>query len=189
MIIVCDIDDVLNDLTQKAIALYNARSGKNIQVSDITTYNFSDCLPKEDADAICALFEERELWDSLAPTPGSQDALRTLLRQGHRVYLATATHYKNFGWKMEWLKKYYDFFDHWDVIRIADKSLLRADAMIDDRMENLTNSVCDRICIDQPWNRSASKDYTYDIYRVNNWSLIPNVINDIERKNREWLNR
>lgn len=189
MIIVCDIDDVLNDLTQKAIALYNLRSGKNIQMSDITTYNFADCLSQEDSDAICALFEEQELWDSLTPTPGSQDALRTLCRQGHQVYLATATHYKNFGWKMEWLNQHYDFFDHRNVIRIMDKSLLKTDVMIDDCMDHLINNVCDRICIDQPWNRSASKDYTYDIYRINNWSLIPNVINDIERKDREWRNR
>ena len=61
MTIVCDIDDVLNDLAQKAVDLYNTRSGKHLLVSDITSYNFYDCLPQEDADALCALFQEKEL--------------------------------------------------------------------------------------------------------------------------------
>lgn len=189
MTIVCDIDGVLNNLTHKAIELYNLRSGKNIQISDITTYNFSDCLPQDDADAICALFQEKELWDSLTPTPGSQDALKALMLMGHKVYLATATHYKNFAWKIEWLEEHYGFLSHKNVIRIMDKSLLNTDVMIDDCLDNLINNVCERICIDQPWNRSPSKDYTYDIYRVSHWDQIPNVINDIERKDRIWLNQ
>lgn len=189
MTIICDIDDVLNDLAQKVVELYNARSGKNLRVSDITSYNFYDCLPQEDADALCALFEEKELWDSLTPTPGSQDALKALIRQGHKVYLATATHYKNFAWKIEWLSKHYSFFDHKNVIRIMDKSLLNADVMIDDHLDNLINNVCERICIDKPWNRSSSKDYAYNIYRVSHWSKIPNVINDIERERNKWLNQ
>lgn len=189
MIIVCDIDDVLNDLAQKAVDFYNSRSGKNLQVSDITSYNFYDCLSQEDADALCALFQEKELWDSLTPTPGSQDALQALIRHGHKVYLATATHYKNFAWKIEWLNQHYSFIDQKNVIRIMDKSLLNADVMIDDHLDNLINNVCERICIDKPWNRSPSKDYTYDIYRVNHWNEIPNVINDFERKSKEWLNQ
>lgn len=189
MIIICDIDGVLNNLTPKAIELYNLRSGKNIQVSDLTTYNFSDCLPKEDADGICALFEEEELWNSLTPTPGSQDGLKTLIQQGHKVYLATATHYKNFAWKMEWLKRYYGFFNEKNVIRIMDKSILKADVMIDDCLDNLINNFCERICIDHPWNRNPVKDFTYDIYRVDTWNKIPNIINDIERSDKEWLNQ
>lgn len=189
MTIVCDVDDVLNDLSQKVVELYNARSGKNLQVSDITSYNFSECLPQEDADALCALFQEKELWDSLEPIPGSQNGLKKLIQQGHKVYLATATHYKNFAWKMEWLNKHYSFFDHKNVIRIIDKSLLKTDVMIDDCLDNLINNVCERICIDKPWNRSSLKDYTYDIYRVSNWNEIPNVINDFERKSKEWLNQ
>ena len=90
---------------------------------------------------------------------------------------------------MEWLNKYYSFFNHKNVIRIMDKSLLKTDVMIDDCLENLTNNICERICIDQPWNRNPAKDYTYDIYRVNNWSNVPNVINAIERNDKEWLNQ
>ena len=57
MIIVCDIDSVLNNLMEKTLELYNSRTGKNIQLTDMTAYNFEECLPKEDADGLSKLFK------------------------------------------------------------------------------------------------------------------------------------
>jgi 5'(3')-deoxyribonucleotidase len=182
MLICTDIDGVLNDLTPKVLGLYNSRTGKNIQISDITTYNFHECLPKEDADGIVTLFKEKELWDSLEPLSGAQKVLRQLANQGHRIIVATATDPVNFEWKINWLQKYFPFIPTDNVIRIMDKSLLRVDIMIDDHISNLIDNVCERICLDYPYNRSTSKDYAYDINRVKYWDEIPNVIKDIERR-------
>ena len=109
MIICFDIDNVMNDLTEKTIALYNVQTNKNIQMSDLTTYNFYDCLSKEDADGIVALFKDKELWDSLKPLSQSQESLKRLIKQGHRIFLATATDPINFEWKCEWLSRYFSF--------------------------------------------------------------------------------
>ena len=38
MIIACDIDGCINDLVDKTLEMYNAEAGKNIKISDITTY-------------------------------------------------------------------------------------------------------------------------------------------------------
>lgn len=186
MIIVCDIDNVLNDLTHKTLALYNSRYGKKIQMSDITTYNFFECLPKEDADGIVELFKEKELWDSLEVLPDSQWGIETLVNVGHKVYLATATHECNFEWKCQWINKYFPMINIDNIIRINDKSLLRADVMIDDCLDNLTKNFCERICLDYPYNKSSSQDYAYDICRASNWREIVKFINDIERKMKEW---
>lgn len=186
MIICFDIDNVMNDLTEKTITLYNARANKNIQISDITTYNFYDCLPKEDADGIIALFKDKGLWDSLKPLPYSQEALKKLIKQGHRILLATATDPINFEWKVEWLKQYFGFIPTDNIIRIMDKGLLRIDVMVDDHLSNLISNVCERVCLDYPWNQSKSKDYAYNIKRAYNWNDIINIINNIERKMKEW---
>lgn len=186
MIIMCDIDGIINDLVAKALALYNSRSGKSIRPSNITTYSFSECLPRDDADGICELFKEKELWDSLEPLPGSQKGLKTLINNGHNVYLATATLPENFLWKIEWLQKYFPFICADNVIRIANKGLLKCDVMIDDCIDNLTSNLCDRVVLDAPWNRNKTKDTVYDIKRAHNWNEIVKIINDIERKNREW---
>lgn len=186
MIICIDMDNTINNLVPKVLELYNYRAGKNIQISDITTYNFAECLPKEDADGIIELFKEKELWDSLEPLAHSQKVLRVLANQGHRIIVATATDPTNFEWKVDWMRKHFSFIPTDNIIRIMDKSLLRIDMLIEDCMDNIISNVCERVLIDNPWNQSPSKDYAYDIARVTSWEEIPGVIKDIERKWKEW---
>ena len=186
MIIMCDIDNTINDLTEKAVSLYNTRFGKDIKMSDITAYNFYDCLSKEDADGLISLFKEKELWDSLKPLPHSQETLKKLIKQGHRIFLATATDPINFEWKCDWLSRYFSFIPTDNIIRIMDKSLLKVDVMIDDHLSNLISNVCERVCLDYCWNESKSKDYAYDIKRAYGWGDIVDIINNIERKMKEW---
>lgn len=186
MIIVCDIDNICNNLTEKTLELYNSRSGKSVQMSDLTTYNFADCLPKEDADAIISLFKEKKLWNSLTPIAGASNGLKTLIKQGHRIYLATATDPINFAWKVEWIKKNFSFINADNIIRIMDKSLLKADIIIDDHLDNLVGNTAYRICLDYPWNRDERKDFIHDICRVHNWKEIVSAVNNIERKDEEW---
>lgn len=186
MIIMCDIDDVLNDLLPKTLTMYNSRTGKNIQLSDLTEYAFYDCLSPEDASGIISLFKDKRLWDSLRPLPGSQKGLKSLINYGHDVYLATATLPETLPWKIDWLSKYFPFINADNVIRIKNKGLLNCDVMIDDNIDNLANNLCDRVVLDYPWNQSASKDYAYSLSRAYNWKEIVNFVNEIERKNKEW---
>ena len=108
---------------------------------------------------------------------GSQKALKQIIKKGHQIYLATATDPINFQWKIEWLKQHFPFIPSDNVIRIMDKSLLKCDVLIDDCLDNLTTIFCERVCIDSPWNQSASKDYAYDIQRAYSWDDIIDIIN------------
>lgn len=186
MIIVCDIDNVLNDLIYKTLTLYNSRFNANITIENITAYNFYDCLPQEDASNIIDLFKEKELWDSLKPLPGAQEGLKKIIKQGHQVYLATATDPVNFNWKCDFINRYFPFISTDNIIRIMDKSLLKTDVMIDDHLNNLTSNICERICLNYPWNYSTSKDYAYDIKRANSWNDIVNIINKIKKEMEKW---
>ena len=186
MIITVDWDNCLNNLTEKTIDLYNKTNGTEIQLSDITTYDFFECLPENEANGICKLFKEKKLWDSLSPLAGAREALKTLIKQGHTIYIATATDISNFEWKCKWLTKFYPFISTDNVIRIMDKSLIKTDVLIEDKLENLIGNFAERICIDYPWNRSTSKDYAYGIHRVSNWSEIPQVIKEIEGEMAKW---
>ena len=186
MVIAVDIDSTLNDLTHKVIALYNSRTEKNIQMSEITTYDFHNCLDYEDANAIVELFKDRELWDSLEPLPDSQWGIEMLQNLGHKVIFATATHECNFEWKCKWLVKHYELENTNDIIRIMDKSLLRCDIMVDDSIENLIHNPCERICLDYPYNRDERRDHIYDIRRAYNWRDIIRIINQIDKENEEW---
>lgn len=183
MIIACDFDDVLNNLSERVIELYNAQSGKNIQISNITAYNFYDCLDKDDAGGMIKLFKNKLLWDSLTPIPGATDGLQKLIDFGYRVYIVTATAPENFVWKVEWLKRHFPFFNSDNVVRLKDKSLFKCDIMIDDCLDNvLKNKLCHKIVFDYPWNRNEAKDFVYNIHRCTSWSEILDAINKIEEE-------
>lgn len=186
MIICCDIDGVLNDFVPKLLKHYNTLSNKNIQLQDITTYHFTECLPKEDADGIARLFTDQDFLNSLQPLVGAQSVLKKLIKQGHCVIIATATEECNFAQKCQWMKAYFPFISADNIIRIVDKSLLKVDVLIDDNMDNLIGSFSERICLDYPYNRSTSKDYAYNIKRADNWDDVIEIINTIEKEMKEW---
>ena len=72
------------------------------------------------------------------------------------------------------------------LIRIHNKKLLNVDVLIEDKLDNLTHTLAERVCFTQPWNVDNGADYAYNIYRVHHWGEIGNIINEIERKNKEW---
>ena len=190
MIIACDMDSVLNNLTEKMLEIYNAQSGKNIKMEDLTAYNFYDCLNREDADGLIKSFKNKALWDSLSPIDGSRVGLQKLLDDGHRVYIVTATAPENFAWKVSWARKYFPFFNSDNIIRMQDKSLFKCDIMIDDYYDNLIkNKLCHKICLDYPWNRDEFKDWTYGTYRCKNWNEIVEAVNKIQAEVNEWIGK
>lgn len=182
MIIALDLDNCLNDLTEKTLEFYNSQNDQKIQMSDLTSYSFDDCLNKKDAEGIMRLFKNKVLWDSLKPIAGAREGLQKLLDAGHRVYIVTATAPENFAWKVQWLKKWFPFFNSDNVWRIMDKSLLKCDILIEDSLEQLIkHKLCHRICLDYPWNRSVD-DFVYDIKRCKTWNEILEMITTIKEE-------
>lgn len=190
MIICLDWDCVLNNLMDKTLEIYNTQSGKNIQMSDLISYNFYDCLDKDDADDIVKLFKNKAMWDSLSPVEGSRKGLQKLLDDGHRVYIVTATATENWTWKISWFKKYFPFFNIDNVVRMNDKSLFKCDIMIEDCYEQLIkNKMCHKIILDYPWNRDESKDWVHGTYRCENWVEIVEAVNKIQDEVAEWIEK
>ena len=190
MIIAVDWDCVLNNLVDKALEIYNAQSGKNIQIADLTSYNFYDCLQKEDADGIVKLFKNKAMWDALTPIEGSRKGLQKLLDDGHRVYIVTATATENWHWKISWFKKYFPFFNTDNIILMKDKSLFRCQIMIDDCYDNLVkNKLCNKIILNYPWNQDEAKDWVHGTYRCMNWNEIIESVNKIQEEISEWTEK
>lgn len=183
MIIAVDFDNILNNLTEKTLEVYNDQSGKTIQAENLTSYNFYDCIDKTDADGMIKLFKNKILWDALTPIEGSREGLQKLIDAGHRVYIVTATAPENFAWKINWLKKYFPFFNTDNVIRMKDKSLFKCQVMIEDCLDQLIkNKLCNKVLLNYPWNQNESKDFVYDIYRCKSWPEILEAVNQIEKE-------
>ena len=184
--IAIDFDDSLFPSMERVVELYNKRHNTSLDVSQITMYNLYDSFPADVADELIELFVDKEVYSSLQPYKGAIRAVKALVEQGHEIYIATSTAVRNMEWKEELLQKHFPFIPKNNLIRIHDKSLLNVDVMIDDKMDNLVRTFADRVCFDQTWNQSTSKDFAYGIYRIHHWGEINNIINEIERKNKEW---
>lgn len=189
MIITIDFDETLFPTLQRVIEIYNKRYDQTLSLEQITTYNLYECLDSSVADELLNLYCEREAYENLQPFKNSARVLKSLVEKGHEIYIATATDVKNLEWKEQLLQKHFPFVPKNNLIRIHKKNLLKTDVLIEDNLNNLTEIFADRICFNQPWNHSTSKDMVYDIYRVHNWSEVPNIINSIEKEMKKWVTR
>ncbi len=186
MKIAIDFDETLFGTLEKVLETYNKRHDANIELSQITTYSLYDCLPADVADEIVALFVDKSIYNSLQPYKGSVKALQALSNKGHEIIIATATASKNLEWKEKLLQRYFPFIPRENLIRIHNKKLLSVDVLVEDKLDTLTQTFSERVCFNQPWNEDKEADWVYSIYRIHNWGEIINVINTIERKNKEW---
>lgn len=184
--IAIDFDSTLFPTMEKVIELYNKKHGTQLDMSQITTYNLHDSFETSVADELIELFVEKSVYDRLRPYDGAIRAIKLLAEQGHEIYIATSTDVRNMEWKEHLLQKHFPFIPKHNLIRIHNKSLLDVDVLIEDNIDNLTQTFVYRICFDQLWNRNEHKDYAYDIARISHWSEVVNIINNIERKEKEW---
>lgn len=187
MTIAIDFDETLFPTLEKALEAYNKRHDTNIELSQITTYSLYECLDNTVADEILSLYTDKSIYNNLQPYKGSIKAVKSLVDRGHDVYIATASDIRNMEWKEKLLQRHFSFIPKENLIRIHNKKLLNVDVMIEDKLDNLIQTFAERVCFDQLWNRSKEADYAYSIYRIHSWGEINNVINTIERKEKEWV--
>lgn len=182
MTIVCDIDNVLCDLQQVVVDLFNKRNGTEYTLDNFTDYNVENVLPIQEAVEMKKIYGEPELYKSIKPIVGAQDGLQKLVDNGHTVYLATDAIPSTYAEKVEWVNHFFPFVDNSHIIAIKHKDLLRCDVMIEDNLHNLLHGVhYERICMDYPWNRGVY-DWVYDIHRCSNWDEIVDVVNEINER-------
>ena len=165
MRVLIDWDDVVNDLMDVVVDTYNAEYSPPISLDMMTDFVLRDCFPEEVVARIEEIWTRQSLWDALKPKPGAIATLQQMLDDGVDAYLGTATHYSNFEWKMNWLRKYASFFPADRVVVCCHKGIINADYAIDDRVDNLRAGSYGRIVITKPWNAKAH-DVIFGLYRA-----------------------
>lgn len=180
MVIVCDVDNVICNLQEIVVNLFNERYGTNYTLDNFTDYDVMNVLPTDEAIAMINIYGESGLYNKVKPLIGAQDALQKLIHEGHQVYLVTDAIPKTYCEKIDFIHRYFSFIDDSHIVAMKHKHLFRCDVMIEDNLANLlAKPYYHRICFNYPWNESK-KDYVYDIYRCYNWDDIVAAINKID---------
>ena len=160
-----DIDDVLNNLTECVLKVYNEDSGDNLSFINITEYDMKQFVKKEYRDKFYTYFFDKRVWEIVKPNISAFKTLNKLHNEGHSIYFVTATHPLNVKKKYLWLSQYLDW-DCWDSLVVTkDKSLLTGlDIFIDDNLDNIgyknDNDIVFILYL-QPWNILKDKTLEY----------------------------
>lgn len=179
MVIACDVDDVICNLQEAVINLFNERYGSNYTVDDFTDYDVMNVLPIQDGIVMRDMYGEPGLYNKVKPLSGAQDALQKLINMGHQVYLVTAAVPKTYGEKVEFVKRYFPFISEENIVCMKHKWMFKCDIMVEDNLQILlAKPYYHRVLLDKPWNQS-NKDYVYDIHRCYNWNDIVAAVNKI----------
>ncbi|MHB8302228.1 MAG: 5' nucleotidase, NT5C type [Acidobacteriaceae bacterium] len=134
------MDEVMADALGELLAAYNRESGASLTKADIAGKWLWQALPPGGQQQIDAYLQSSSFFEDLPVIPGSQDVLRRLSER-HQIFVATAAMAfpNSFGAKYRWLRRHFPFLDPQRFVFCGDKSILRADCLIDDMPYNLAS--------------------------------------------------
>jgi 5'(3')-deoxyribonucleotidase len=160
--IAVDVDDTVCNLVDEWLRLYNLEYDDNLKKENITDWDIGS-FTKAGKDFY--KYINFDIYDNCKTIFGAKSGIKYLRSLGHRIIFVTAYNYGNS--KLNWLLKHKFIETDKDFVVARDKSLIKADMLIDDNYENVkkfdnTNSI--GILFQAPWN----KKFEYN-YRVKNW--------------------
>jgi 5'(3')-deoxyribonucleotidase len=133
--IAVDMDEVIAEVEPKLKALYEAHTGKPLPTED---YRGKKIYSLPGVQQLRQKLFEPGFFADLPVMPGSQEQLKWL-QQHYDIYIVTAAaEFRNsLAEKHAWLEAHFPFI-HWkQMVFCGDKSIIKADYMIDDHPHNL----------------------------------------------------
>jgi len=162
--ILVDMDGVLADVYSRFFELHEQESNQLLTNSDVAG------LLEEEA------FSDQRKWvttpgffRSLPVMTGSVEGLRNLCRKYDIIVVSLATEFPySLTDKMLWIKDHYPFITYQQIVFCGNKSIIRADIMIDDHPKNLDHFEGETLMFTQPHNMLMKTKHR----RVDSWAEI-----------------
>lgn len=163
MIIAVDVDGVVADMFPVWLARYHADHPE-------APYALSDVYgerAKRDTTML-AYLNDPTLYDEVLPVENATAAIQALRGAGHRIVFVTSCVKGMVDGKWSWLQRYGFLpageMQSDDLIVVHDKSMIRADALIDDLPRNVESWGTRGILFSTPWNAGATV-----VLRADDW--------------------
>lgn len=178
-----DIDDVLNNLTNCVLYVYNSDANDNLRLNDITEYDMKQFVKPEYQKNFFKYFIDKRVWALVKPNNVAFDLINKLHSEGHSIYFVTATHPLNIKNKYLWLNKYLKW-DCWDSLVVTkDKTIITGlDILLDDNVSNLgyqneNNTIF--VLYSKPWNIHKEP---LDVIRMDSWEWFEQLVNILSKE-------
>ena len=163
--IAVDMDEVMADALAEHLLRYNRDHNENITMADLQGKWLWDVVSSDRHHTLEGYMRSEDFFESLAVMPESQRVMRRLT-MNYDVFIATAAMEvpTSFHQKFRWLAKHFPFIPCSNIVYCGDKSILRADYLIDDNPRQLRRFHGEGILFTSPHN-VAVKGFK----RVNDW--------------------
>ncbi|GAB3338493.1 5'-3'-deoxyribonucleotidase [Larkinella ripae] len=170
--IAIDMDDVLADTVGKFIDIYRRDFDTTALPDVFRTESFHEILEEDVSQRLSDYVHEPGFFADIAVMPGAQEFTRALSEKYDLFVTSAAMEFRNsLAEKYDWLDEHFPHI-HWkNRVFCGDKSIIRADVMIDDMPYNLVSFEGKGLLFDAPHNRDNSL-----FQRVHSWEQIAGIL-------------
>jgi len=164
-IIAVDMDEVIADALGEHLTRYNRDFPDGLTLDDLRGRRLWQVAPAERHPLIDNYLREEDFFRVLGVMPHAQRVLERL-QSRYEVFIASAAMEvpTSFAAKYDWLAEHFPFIPTSHIVFCGDKSILRADYLIDDNPRQLQRFSGTGILFDAPHNHRAT-----GFRRVKNW--------------------
>lgn len=169
MLRICvDMDEVMADTLGEHLRRYNLEFDENMTPEDLVGKPIWSVVSSDRQTQLRAFLDEEDFFADLEVLPGAQQVLRDLSGR-FEVFIATQAMAvpNSLGPKFRWLQRHFPFLPPTHYVFLGDKSILRADYLIDDLPKNLLRFQGTGLLFSAPHNLTQT-----DFIRVNSWQEV-----------------
>jgi 5'(3')-deoxyribonucleotidase len=162
------MDEVMADTLAEHLRRYNETFDEEVMLEDLTGKGLWDYAPLHRQEMLRTFLDAEDFFEDLALMPGAQSVLKALSAH-FEIFIATQAMCvpNSLGPKYRWLQRHFPFIPTTNYVFCGDKSILRADYLIDDLPRNLTHFEGQGLLYSAPHNLTAT-----GFVRVNNWEEV-----------------
>jgi len=163
--IAVDMDEVMADAVAEHLRRYNRDFDETLTPADLTGGHIWDVVQADRHPALEAHLRSADFFAVLGVMPDAQRVMRALQTR-YEVFIATAAMEvpTSFVAKYDWLGEHFPFIPASHIVFCGDKSIIRADFLIDDNPRQLRRFEGEGILFSSPHNVNAT-----GFRRVDNW--------------------
>jgi 5'-nucleotidase len=163
-----DMDEVMADTLAEYLRRYNQTFDEEVTPEDLAGIDLWKSAPVDRQQQLRAFLDAEDFFEVLDVIPGAQRVLQ-LLSARFEIYIATQAMVipNSLGPKYRWLQRHFSFIPFAHYVFCGDKSVLRADYLIDDQPRNLLGFEGQGLLYTAPHNLAVT-----GFTRVNNWEEV-----------------
>ncbi len=170
-----DMDEVMADTLWEHLRRYNQEFDEAVTPLDLAGKGLWEIAPLDRQKQLRAFLDAEDFFEDLPLMPDAQPVLQDLSRR-FEIFIATQamTVPNSLGPKYRWLQRHFPFIPPTNYVFCGNKSILRADYLIDDLPRNLLRFEGQGLLYTAPHNLSES-----GFTRVNNWIEVEDYFHEI----------